>query len=215
MSQVMRPLRIAVAEDERDTREFFQELLERLGHEVVATAASARELVERCHAVHPDLVLTDIKMPDRDGIEAAMEINRERQVPVILVSAHHDTELLVRSGQAPVMAYLIKPIKEADVKTALYLAMLRFEHFQKLVQEAASLRQALEDRKVIERAKGLIMKRARLDEPEAFRRLQKLASDRNLKMVEFAHMIVTADEAFQPPLPASGPSRKGESAAHA
>jgi response regulator NasT len=93
---------------------------------------------------------------------------------------------------------LIKPIKPADLETAIYLAVLRFEHFQKLSKEAASLRQALEDRKVIERAKGIIMKRGRIDEPDAFRRLQRLASDKNLKLVELANMIVIADEAFQP-----------------
>jgi response regulator NasT len=214
MTQPMRPLRIAVADDERDTREYFKELLVRMGHQVVGAAANARELVEQCRAEHPDLVITDIRMPDRDGIDAATEINRDRQVPVILVSAHHDAELMIRSGQDFVMAYLIKPVKEAELKTAIYLAMLRFEHFQKLVQEAASLRQALEDRKVIERAKGMIMKRARLDEPEAFRRLQRLASDRNLKLVEFAQMIVTADEAFQPSSPVPLSSRKGEGVHH-
>ena len=191
-----RPLRILVAEDERDTREYLQQLLARLGHEV-AGVATGRQLAEQCRAQHPDLVITDIRMPDMDGIEASEEVNRERQVPVILVSAHHDPELIVRAGADHIMAYLIKPVKQADLETALYLAMLRFDHFQKLRTEADNLRQALEDRKIVERAKGILMKRARLDEPEAFRRLQKLASDKNKKLVEVAHMILTAEEAFQ------------------
>jgi response regulator NasT len=97
------------------------------------------------------------------------------------------------------MGYLVKPIKQADLQPVIGLAMRRFEQFQALRQEAADLRQALEDRKVIERAKGLLMKKAGLDEQDAFRRLQKRASEKNLKLVELARMIVTADEAFQAP----------------
>jgi response regulator NasT len=193
------PLRVAVADDEKDVRDFFHELLPRLGHELVAVAATGRELVAQCQNRHPELVITDIKMPDMDGIEASAEVNRDpgRQVPVILVSAHHDAELIVRAGADHIMAYLVKPIKEADLASAIHLAVLRFEHFQKLRQEAASLRQALEDRKVIERAKGVLMRRARVDEPEAFRRLQRLASDHNKKLVEVAQSILLAEEAFQ------------------
>ena len=199
MTSPIRPLRIAVADDERDMRQFLQELLPPLGHEVVAVAETGRQLAEQCRHLRPDLIITDIKMPDMDGIDAALEINRDRPVPVVLVSAHHDAELLVRAGADHIMAYLVKPVKPADLKTAIAMAMMRFEQFQRVRQEAADLRQALEDRKLIERAKGVLMKRARLEEAEAFRRLQKLASDRNKKLVEVAHMILTAEEAFQPP----------------
>jgi response regulator NasT len=197
MNRPGRTLRLAIADDERDTREFFQEVLARMGHEVVVVAETGRQLAEGCRAQRPDLVITDIRMPDMDGIEASEEVNRERQLPVILVSAHHDAELIVRAGADHIMAYLVKPVKQADLETALYLAMLRFDHFQKLRQEANNLRQALEDRKIVERAKGVLMKRAHLDEPEAFRRLQRLASDKNKKLVEVAQMILTAEEAFQ------------------
>jgi response regulator NasT len=210
MNQWMRPLRIAIADDERDTREFFQELLPRLGHQVAASAETGRQLADQCQATAPDLVITDIKMPDMDGIQAAEEVNRSHQVPVILVSAHHDAELIVRAGVDHIMAYLIKPVKQGDLETAIYLAMMRFDHFQKLIQEAADLRQALEDRKLIERAKGIIMKRARLDEPEAFRRLQKLACDRNQKIVECARIVLAAEEAFQPPPAGTPPPKKPE-----
>jgi response regulator NasT len=199
MNRIMSPLRVAVADDERDTLEFFQEALPRLGHEVVATALTGRELIEKAKATRPDLIITDIMMPDLDGIQAVEQLERERPVPAILVSAHNDAELIVRAGTENVMAYLLKPVREADLNTAIYLAVLRFEHFQKLVKEAANLRQAMEDRKLIERAKGLLMKRGRLDEPEAFRRLQKLASDKNKRLVEVAQIILLAEEAFQPP----------------
>jgi AmiR/NasT family two-component response regulator len=197
MTRPIGRLKIALADDEPDTREFFRVVLDRLGHEVVVEAETGKQLAERCRTASPDLILTDIKMPDMDGIAAAEIVNRDREVPVILVSAHHDAELIVRAGTDHIMAYLIKPVKEADLETAIYLAVLRFEHYQKISKEAASLRQALEDRKVIERAKGVLMKRARLDEAEAFRRLQKIASDKNKKLVEIAQMIVTAEEAFQ------------------
>jgi len=197
MNRPIGRLKIALADDEPDTREFFRVVLARLGHEVVVEAETGQQLAERCRMAPPDLILTDIKMPDMDGIAAAEIVNRDREVPVILVSAHHDAELIVRAGTDHIMAYLIKPVKEADLETAIYLAVLRFEHFQKISKEAASLRQALEDRKVIERAKGVLMKRARLDEAEAFRRLQKIACDKNKKLVEIAQMLVTAEEAFQ------------------
>jgi response regulator NasT len=207
MSQWMRPLRIAIADDERDTRDFFQELLPRWGHEVVAVAETGRQLAELCRATHPDLIITDIKMPDMDGIEATTFLNQDFQAPVILVSAHHDGELIMRAVTNHIMAYLVKPVKPADLETAIALAMERFDEFQKLSQEAANLRQALEDRKVIERAKGIIMKRTRLDEPEAFRRLQKLACDRNMKIVDYARIILAAEEAFQISAPGATPPK--------
>ena len=194
-----RSLRIAVADDEPRMRDYFQKILPRLGHQVVATAGTGVELVEQCRALRPDLIITDINMPDMDGIDAANAIYRDQMVPVILVSAYHDPELIARAEADHILAYLIKPIKQADLEPAIAIAMRRFEQFQALRQEALDLRHALEDRKVIERAKGLLMKKAGLDEQEAFRRLQKLASERNLKLVQIAQMILTAEEALQAP----------------
>jgi response regulator NasT len=194
-----RSLRIAVADDEPDMRDYFQTILPHLGHEVVSVASTGRELVEHCRRFKPDLVITDIKMPDRDGIDAAVELCCERPVPVILVSAYHNPQLIERAEVEPILAYLVKPIKQADLEPAIGIAMRRFEQFQALRKETSDLRQALEDRKVIERAKGVLMKKAGLDEQDAFRRLQRLASDKNRKLVEIAHMILTAEEAFQTP----------------
>jgi response regulator NasT len=193
----MTSLRIAVADDEPDMREYFQKSLLRLGHKVVSVAQNGQELVEQCRALHPDLVITDIKMPDMDGIEAAIRIYRERPVPVVLVSAYHDATLMERAEADHILGYLIKPIKQADLEPVIGLAMRRFGQFQELRKEAADLRQALEDRKLIERAKGVIMKRAQMDEQEAFRRLQKLASEKSRKLVEVAQMILIAEEAVQ------------------
>jgi response regulator NasT len=193
-----RHLRIAVADDEHDMREYLQTILPCFGHSVVASAATGRELIEKCRETRPDLVITDIKMPDMDGIDAARQIYKDFPIPVILVSAYHDQDLVKRAEEDHVLAFLVKPIKQADLEPAIAIAARRFEQFQALRKEAADLRQALEDRKLIERAKGLLMKRAGLDEHEAFRRLQKLASERNLKLVEIANVILTAEEAFQP-----------------
>jgi response regulator NasT len=190
------PLRIVVADDEPDMREYFCKILPRLGHQVVAAAADGAELLERCRALHPDLVITDVKMPEMDGIDAAISIYQDEPIPVILVSAYHDPGLIRRAEADHIMGYLVKPIKQADLGPAIALAMRRFEQFQDLRREADGLRQALEDRKIIERGKGLLMKKTGLDEQEAFRRLQKLASERNLKLVEMARILVTADEAL-------------------
>jgi response regulator NasT len=191
-----RPLRIAVGEDERDTREYLQDLLQRLGHRVV-TAGSGRQLVEQCRLLHPDLIITDIKMPDLDGIDAAVQVNADKPVPVILVSGYHDAGLLERAGADHIMAHLIKPVCQGDVEAAIALAMRRFEQFQAVRREVADLRQALEDRKVIERAKGIVMRRLSLNEDEAYRRLRKLGNDHNLKLVDVARTILQADEVFE------------------
>jgi two-component system, response regulator PdtaR len=191
-----RSLRIAVADDEPDMRDYFRTILPVLGHEVVAVAGTGLELVEQCRASRPDLVITDIKMPDMDGIDAAARIYKQAPVPVILVSAHHDPETVRRAEAEYVLAYLVKPIKQADLEPAIAIALGRFEQFQALHRESADLKQALEDRKTIEKAKGVLMKKAGLDERDAFRRLQKLASDKNKKLVEIARIILTAEEAY-------------------
>ena len=194
-----RSLKIAVADDELDMRDYFQQILPLLGHKVVGAAKDGSELVALCAATHPDLVITDIKMPDMDGIDAATQIYRHEPIPVILVSAYHDPEFIERAEADHILAYLVKPIKQSDLEPAISIAMRRFEQFQSLRQETANLKQALEDRKVIEKAKGILMKKANLDEHDAFRRLQKLASDKNRKLVDIAQMILTAEEALEPP----------------
>lgn len=196
------PLRIVVADDERNMHEYLQEALPRLGHEVVGVAQTGRALVELCRTLHPDLVITDIKMPDMDGLAASEEICREMPIPVIVVSAYHDPQFIERATQNHVLAYLLKPIRQHDLEPAISLAMRRFEQFQTLRRETTDLRQALDERKIIERAKGLLMKRERIDEQEAFRRLQKLAMNQNRKLIEVAQMVLSVSDAFEP-----GPSR--------
>lgn len=193
-----RRLRIAVAEDERDARDYFQETLTRLGHAVVCVAQTGRDLVEQCRTIRPDLIITDIKMPDLDGIAATLELCHEEPIPVILVSGYHDPELIARAEVGPCFAFLVKPVKRADLETAIAISMRRFGEFQVLRKQADDFRHALEDRKTIERAKGLVMKHARVTEDVAFRRLQKLASEKNAKLVEIAQTILLAENVFNP-----------------
>jgi AmiR/NasT family two-component response regulator len=192
-----RSLRIAVAEDEPLMRNYLEETLTMMGHHVVLLAKTGRELVEQTLLLRPDLVITDIRMPDMDGLDAAAEIYARELVPIIVVSAHHDPGLIERAENNHISAYLVKPIKQENLEPAIAIAMRRFQEFQATRQEADNLRQALEDRKILERAKGILMKRTNLDEPEAFRRLQKLARDSNRKLVDIAKNILMAEEAFQ------------------
>jgi AmiR/NasT family two-component response regulator len=197
MSTPPKHLRIAVADDERDMRQFFHELLPHLGHQVVAVAETGRQLVEECKVAKPDLVITDIKMPDMDGSTAATEVNRDREVPVILVSAHQESDLLSQSGAEYLMAYLVKPVKPADLQAAITLAVLRFEQYQRVRAEAAGLRQALEDRKTIEQAKGIVMHRLRIEEVDAYNRLRKLSSHYNWKLIDLSRRLVESDKLFK------------------
>jgi response regulator NasT len=191
-----RSLRVLVADDERDTREYLQEMLQRLGHQVVG-AQTGRQLVELARGGEPDLLITDIKMPDMDGIDAVAEVNRLRETPAILLTGHHDASLMERATQQLVMAYLIKPVKQSDIEAAIAVALARFEQYRLTRKEANSLKQALEERKLIERAKGAVMRRLSVDEEDAFRRLIRLSMDQNRKLIDSAHTVLQAEEIFQ------------------
>ena len=187
-------LRIAVADDEPVVRAYFEETLRDLGHEVVAVASTGAELVEACRRLKPDLIITDIRMPDTDGIDAAERITAFHEAPIILVSALHDRELVDRAERTTVLAYLIKPVRRPSLETAIAIAVQRYEQIRALRTEAGDLRQALEDRKVIERAKGILSKRLGVDEDEAFGRLRTVAMEERKKIVEVARVIVRMEE---------------------
>jgi response regulator NasT len=166
---------------------------------------TGRELIERCRENRPDLIITEIDLPGIGGIAASVELNRDKahQVPVILVAAGHDADTLERAGVDHIMAYLTKPVKPADLASAMRLAVLRFEHFLIICQEAAELGQALQDRKLLEQVKAALIRGAGLDEAAAFQRLQQLADEKGQKLIGGARTILIADEAFS----GSRPSR--------
>lgn len=142
----MSALRISVADDEPDMREFYQRMLTHLGHRVVSCSANGRELVDECLRQLPDLVITDIKMPELDGLHAAEEIGQKHPVPVILVSAYHSPDTVARANAACVQAFLTKPIRLADLAPTIDLARRQFDRQRDMRREEAELRQARRDR---------------------------------------------------------------------
>ncbi len=190
----METLRILVADDESIRLLSLRKQLAALGHSVVAEASTGDEAVTLAGSALPDLAILDIKMPVMDGIEAAEKITQARPIPIILLTAYDEAQLVERAAQANISAYLMKPVAEEDLLPAITLALARFRQFQALRQEVADLREALEARKTIERAKGILMRRLSLSEDEAFRRLQKQSQDSNRKLAQVAEAIVVADQ---------------------
>jgi len=190
----MEALRILVADDESIRLLSLRKQLAALGHNVVAEASTGDEAVTLAASALPDLAILDIKMPVVDGIEAAEKITQARPIPIILLTAYDEAQLVERAAQANISAYLMKPVAEEDLLPAITLALARFRQFQALRQEVADLREALEARKIIERAKGILMRRLNLTEEEAFRRLQKQSQDSNHKLAQVAEAIVVADQ---------------------
>lgn len=196
-------LRVAIADDDAEIRRTITAMLTALGHEVVFAGSTGRELVNHCLARLPDLVMTDIDMPDMDGLDAAMAIYERSPAPIIVLTAFCTADLIERAEHNHILGYLMKPATQAQIEATIAVAVRRHQEFEALRREAADLRQSLADRKVIERAKGLLMKHLGVDEPEAFRRLQKFASNKNKKLVEIAETIVTASEALNGKSPIS------------
>ena len=187
----MDSLRILIADDESIRLLSLRAQLAALGHRVVAEASTGEEAVALAISTQPDLAILDIKMPLVDGIEAAERITQARPIPIILLTAYSEAQLVERAAQANIAAYLMKPVSEEDLLPALTLALTRFKQFQALRQEVVDLREALEARKVIEKAKGILMRRLDLTEDEAFRRLQRQSQEGNRKLAQVAEAIVS------------------------
>jgi AmiR/NasT family two-component response regulator len=179
------PLRILVAEDETIIRLDLKETLERAGHEVCAEARDGEEAVEMARSEQPDLAVLDVKMPRLDGIEAARRILAERPIPIVMLTAYGQDELVARAVEAGVFGYLVKPFRETDLLPAMQTARARHAELETLREEAQSLAEALATRKVVERAKGLLMAQEGLSEQDAFSRLQRASqvSGRPMKVV--------------------------------
>jgi two-component system, response regulator PdtaR len=189
-------VRILIAEDETIIRLDLRDLLERAGFEVCAEAKDGIEAVELAASAEPELAILDVKMPRLDGIEAARQILEERPIPIVMLTAYGQDELVSRAVEAGVFGYLVKPFREADLLPAIKAARARFEELAALREEAESLSEALAARKSIERAKGLLMAKEGLTEQEAFERLRRASqlAGRPLKVVADA-LIATFESA--------------------
>jgi AmiR/NasT family two-component response regulator len=199
----VRPLRVLLAEDESIIRLGLRRILEEAGHQVVA-APDGRTAVKLARQTRPDLALLDIKMPGLDGLEAAREIYLQWPLPIVLLTAYGDQELVERAAGLPILAYLIKPVNEQELLATLEVVTARFEEQQWLVQQATELEGRLEARKVVERAKGVLMERELLSEKEAYLRIQRQARQERRTMRQVAEAILGEAEMNNEPARGSG-----------
>lgn len=183
--------RVVVAEDEALIRLDIVEILSGRGFDVVAQADNGEDAVALAQEHRPDVVLMDVKMPRMDGISAAEQIATQRIAPVVLLTAFSQKELVDRATEAGAMAYVVKPFTENDLIPAIEVAMSRYEQIKALEAEVTDLKDQFETRKLVDRAKSLLITKMGLSEPEAFRWIQKTSMDRRLSMREVAETIVS------------------------
>ncbi|MFC9833574.1 ANTAR domain-containing response regulator [Rhodococcus sp. NPDC127530] len=184
------PRRVVVAEDEALIRLDLVEMLREEGYDVVGEAGDGQAAVDLAVELKPDLVIMDVKMPRRDGIDAASEIAAKRIAPVVILTAFSQRELVERARDAGAMAYLVKPFSSADLVPAVELAASRFKEVTALEREISDLSERLETRKIVERAKGVLMEKQSLTEPEAFKWIQRAAMDRRSTMKAVAQVVL-------------------------
>ncbi|HVC80084.1 MAG TPA: response regulator [Chloroflexota bacterium] len=187
--------RIVIADDEPLIRIDLRETLESLGYEVVGEAADGKHAVELARTFRPDIVIMDIKMPEMDGIAALRVLTEENIAPVLLLTAYGEGELVQQASDAGAVAYLVKPFRQSDLQPQIEVALARFGELRTLRAELDDVREALTVRKLVERAKGLLMETQGLKEAEAFRRIQKLSMDTRKSMKEVAEAILLAHQA--------------------
>jgi len=190
-------LRVLIADDEALHNLALTSQLEALGHEVVATAANGREAVDLAAEVQPDLAILDIRMPELTGPEAAAAMHESRPLPIIILSAYSDERTVADATRSPVFHYLVKPVDPDDLAPAIAVAMARFRDWEQARADRQKLEDKLEERKLIERAKGLLMETRGFSEREAYRFLQKTSQDKNTPMVELARKILLAAPLLQ------------------
>ena len=190
----MDSLRILIADNESIIRMDLKELLEEAGHEVIGEAADGLKAVELTRKLKPDLVIMDIKMPEMDGIAAAKMISNEKLAPVLLLTAYSQKEIVEKAKDSGVLAYLVKPVKESNLFPAMEIALSRFKEYMEIEQELLDLRNSLETRKILDRAKGLLMDAYNLSEQEAFRRIQQYSMAKRKSIREVAEAIIEASK---------------------
>lgn len=188
----MESLKAVIAEDEQLTRTIIRARLEKLGHTVVAEAGDGQQAIEAARLHRPDVIIMDIKMPVMDGIEAARSILADTPCAILFLSSFNEQELVEQASETGALAYLMKPFRKEDLAPALEMAVRRYRQIQTQKKEIDDLKETLETRKLIERAKGILMDRHNMSEEEAFKRIHFQARNQNKKMREIAQSIITA-----------------------
>jgi len=186
--------RVIIADDESIIRMDLREMLTNLGYLVVGEAGDGRSAVNLARELRPDVAILDIKMPDMDGIEAARILTEEKIAPVVLLTAYSQWELVERAKEAGVVGYITKPMRESDLAPAIEVAMARFSELRAMEKEVGDLKKALETRKLVDRAKGILMDTQGLTEAEAFRKIQKMSMNTRRPMKDVAEAIILAHQ---------------------
>lgn len=190
----MSEIRIVIADDESIIRLDLKTLLEEMGHIVIGEAADGKRAVELARSLKPDVIIMDIKMPVMDGLDAAKVIAEEKIAPVVLLTAYSQSDLVERAKEAGVFAYLVKPFQESDLLPAIEIAIARYLEQQELETALGDLEQKLETRKLVDRAKAVLMAQHQMTEAEAFRRIQQQSMNQRRSMREIADAIIIAHE---------------------
>jgi response regulator NasT len=190
----VKQLRILVVDDEAILRLDLSEMLAERGHDVVGEADNGADAVRLARELHPDLVLMDVKMPGMSGLEAAKLIGGEQLAPVLLLTAYSQRDVVEQAADSGVMAYLVKPIREEELTPALEVAMTRWESYRSLARELDKAKDDLETRKLLDRAKGVLMDQHGFSERDAFEAMQKLSMDRRLSLKAVAQAVLAAAE---------------------
>lgn len=187
-------LRILIVEDEALVGIGLKDQLSRLGHEVIAQAATMAEGLQKFRDLNPDLLLLDVHLDGGDGIDLAKECQKIRRVPMVVISAYTDPELIRRAAEAGVFGYLMKPVEQGQLAAQLEIAVKRFRETEQVRLEKEQLATTLETRKLVERAKGIFMRRLQLDEAEAHKRLQQESQRRRISLADLARKIIESEE---------------------
>lgn len=189
---VMESLKVLIAHSNAETRTTIEQGVQELGHQILGTAITGQEILNVCQEKRPDIVISGVHLPDFDGIRALTLIGRERPVPGIIVTPKTDLELVETASLDHIMAWLVEPVRMIDLGPTMLLVYRRGQEFSALRQENRDLKAALVDRKLIERAKGILMETGGLSESEAFKQLQKLANAKRIKLIDMARSIIQA-----------------------
>lgn len=190
----MSQIRVVIADDESIIRMDLKALLEEMGHAVVGEAADGQKALEMTRSLKPDVVILDIKMPVMDGLDAAKIISEEKIAPVVLLTAYSDKDLIERAKGAGVYGYLVKPFQESDLLPAIEIALSRYLEMHDLESTVGDLENKLETRKVVDRAKGILIDKYQMSESDAFRRIQQQSMNQRRSMKEIADAIIIAHE---------------------